>query len=343
VIPEHPRGPQLNRLHGAVDTAAPTVIDDNGVRQWLHGEQLLRNVSAAMTLAAEKGRLVGGRTGPALAEALLRSAEDIDRRADEMRLGAEALNDASVALATAQARALLLEQNVPLPEAVPPYQPPLDPDVDTVAHQADHDTKERLYREVFDSREAQAQQIADDLDARLALATDVMRALHGELTSPEVEEEREEGDDRGPVGPVRRGGATALTGEETQAVVGGVTITDVREVGDTGPSFSPAVLGGVGVAGGLAAGAGLARPGVEGGPRGGFGIPGTVHGNQGATPLGASHRTGAAGTLGRAGISGAVGDSVAAVRGGRRPRDDHPALDDDGWLDDEGVSSAVLG
>ena len=318
MTPEHPRGPQLNRLHGAVDSAAPTVIDDNGVRQWLHGEQLLRNVSAAMILAAEKGRLVGGRTGPALAEALLRSAEDIDRRADEMRLGAEALNDASVALATAQARALLLEQNVPLPEAVPPYKPPLDPEVDTVAHRADHDTKERLYREVFDSREAQAQQIADDLDARLALATDVMRALHGELTSPEVEEEREERDDRGPVGPVRRGGASAGAGPETPAVLGGVT-------------------------GGLAAGAGLARSGVEGGLRGGFGIPGTVHGNQGGAPLGASHRAGAAGTLGRAGISGAVGDSVAAVRGGRRRSDDKPALHDDDWLDDDGVSSAVLG
>ncbi len=344
------RGPHLNRLHGAVDTALPTVIDEDGVKQWLHAEQLLRNVSEALAAASEKGRAIGGKTGPALAEALLRCATGIDERADLLHIGAEALNDSSVALSTAQARTLLLDQDVPLPPDPGPYQPPADPDADPIKARAEHDTAKQGFQDALDSREAIAQQIADDLDARLDTTTTSMKEIHGLVDLPNDEKEQEgPGDEKGPIVPLKRGGPNALGGTAPtgsfESFAAGISLADAP------PGISPAIIsaGGGVLGGGLAAG--LARSGALSDLRGSLN-PAVA---SAPAALGASSRVGSSGTLGggaggagggRSGGHSGLGDPVVSGRGrSRRTRDDDQQVDtgDDEWLDDDGVGLGILG
>jgi hypothetical protein len=319
------KGPWQTQLDLRADTPVREHLG-KGAQEWADSGELLERVAGKLRVAA--GKSFEGKTGEALDKALRATAGDMERRAEVLRKGGEALSVADLTVSTADTDRMTMDADHPQPTdpgAAPTPQGPGQPSKQDLRKAAEHDQAVADYWDTYHRRERIARQAVEAFDAAYEASTATMKEIHGEpdprppgpgdgssgtstpsapSTAPrtppgappptEVPPPHTNQPPPGQVPPDEIPTGTTLpvtpVGPGTELPIGS-TDAPISGTGGVGAG----TLGGLAV-GGLGAGA-LAR--LSGGPL----APGT--GPTGAVrPIGATTRTGTTGALGRPGAPG---------------------------------------
>lgn len=300
-------GPWQQRLHDELDGTAPGAVE-MAATQWELASQLLGVVSASLNHAAGNPALVrvGRETGRAASAAFARSAEALDRKAEELRQGGQAFLVAGRVMRQAQARRDALGTQGPAPTA-PAFGPGPRDEAD-VRKQAAYDTAAAAWQADHERREREARQASEEMAAGFQRSSAILRRIHGE-TEPERDRS---GPADGP-GTTPAGGTTAAGASSYGA---GAAVS--ASASGTGPAAGGGREPGVAVPA-----PGTGGPASQGSPAPAYGVPqGAGAGGGSAVPgptAAATSGSAAASTGAGAALGGlAVGGLAAGAAGGLR-------------------------
>ncbi|HET6937681.1 MAG TPA: hypothetical protein VFI19_03715, partial [Nocardioides sp.] len=173
-------GPKQRLLASYVANANTGHLDDAG-KQWSTAEDLLRRLSGQLdsrSQAIGTDHRFSGSSADAAKKAFSHSSTKMSDRADQMRDGAQAFQDASHALRQAQKASDGFAQHA---GDQPPQQPP---DRNDVHAQKDWQTQNNQFWKNYDSREGDAGDAIQALQANHRQQAAVFARIHGEPPPP---------------------------------------------------------------------------------------------------------------------------------------------------------------
>lgn len=181
------KGPERLRLDAALDQADAFTVRWNGALDWKAANDRLEEVVLALRRAAEDGLSIGGQTGPAMFNAMRRSADNLEERVTLFRRGQDALDQASAAITAITIQRDQIDSD-------PATAPLMDPgsfsdnpewdDEKRMSEQGKHNAAVSAFQEREALREQRAREIAEEFDRRYEEPIAVMKSIHG-LPDPE--------------------------------------------------------------------------------------------------------------------------------------------------------------
>lgn len=181
------RGPERLRLDAALDNADAQAVGVTGAGGWGDAITKLGDVSKALRDAAASGLGIGGRTGPAMFEAMQRSADNIDARVTLFVDGQRALQDSAGLIEDIRAKRDAIDTDpatAPLPDPGSFSDNPEWDDEKRMTEQGKHNAAVNAYQEREALREQRAREIAEEYDRRYEEPIATMKKIHG-IPDPE--------------------------------------------------------------------------------------------------------------------------------------------------------------
>lgn len=181
------RGPERLRLDAALDEADAQAVGVTGAGGWGDAITKLGDVSKALRQAAASGLGIGGRTGPAMFEAMQRSADNIDARVALFVDGQRALHDSAGLIEDIRTKRDRIDTDpatAPLPDPGSFSDNPEWDDKTRLAKQGEHASAVNAYHEREALREQKAREIAEEYDRRYEEPIATMKKIHG-IPDPE--------------------------------------------------------------------------------------------------------------------------------------------------------------
>ena len=179
------RGPERQRLDAALDHANEHAVGTTGAAGWTDAVTKLAYVSKALRDAATSGLGIGGRTGPAMFEAMQRSADNIDQRVALFNEGQSALRDSATIIEDIRAKRDAIDTDpatAPLPDPGSFSDNPEWDDKTRLAKQGEHASAVNAYHEREALREQKAREIAEEYDRRYEEAIATMKKINAHFS-----------------------------------------------------------------------------------------------------------------------------------------------------------------
>ncbi|MGV3561971.1 MAG: hypothetical protein ACO1ON_01705 [Nocardioides sp.] len=181
------KGPERLRLDAALDQADAFTVRWNGALDWKEANDRLDDVVKGLRRAADDGLTIGGQTGPAMFNAMRRSADNLEERVALFRRGQHALDQASAAITAITIQRDQIDSD---PATAPLTNPgsfsdnPEWDDEKRMTEQGKHNAAVSAFQEREALREQRAREIAEEFDRRYEEPIAVMKSIHG-LPDPE--------------------------------------------------------------------------------------------------------------------------------------------------------------
>lgn len=182
-------GPQRLRLDAALSQADEAVVTSNGSVEWATAAARLQYVSEALRTAADTGLGIGGQTGPAMFEAMRRSAKNLDERISLFLEGKAALDSAATTIEQVRRQRDRLDTDPETAAIADPGEFRDDPEWDDekrLREQSRHTAAASAFADREALREQRAREIAEEFDRRYDEPIAVMKKIHG-IPDPEPE------------------------------------------------------------------------------------------------------------------------------------------------------------
>ena len=175
------QGPQEQRLLRALTALEATIGQGSG--EWESCAKALDYVELQLrkyspTVKSE----IGGKTGPQMHDAFVAAADGMNAKAAQLRLGRDALANASTVVTNARTNYDNLGERKHLPPtgARPTANPGEPPSTEVINLQKDYDKAASDAAAEFEHREKVSRFWAGRIDTVYAESTDTMRQIHGE-------------------------------------------------------------------------------------------------------------------------------------------------------------------
>ena len=175
------QGPQEQRLLRALTALEATI--EKGSAEWETCAKALDFVEHQLrTFSPTVRSEIGGKTGPKMHDAFVAAADGMKAKAVHLRLGRDALDNASTVVTDARTNYDNLggRKHLPPAGARPTANPGEPPSTETLNAQKDYDKQVADAAAEFEHREKVARVWAGRIDTVYAESTDTMRQIHGE-------------------------------------------------------------------------------------------------------------------------------------------------------------------
>ncbi len=205
-------GPARQRLDQGLQSTNREAVHSAELA-WRRSSRDMVNVVQGLKRAAESGGTFGGKTGPALWDAMDTAATNLLDHAEEMGHGADALERSATVITAAHQDRTAIDTDLPVRHANPYRSKPGDEDLD----QAQFDLKKQKHDQqqgglVADretQREIRAQEVADAMEQDYEHPIAVMKKIYG---YEETKKKRKNENTRTPYAPGGRSGGPSGTG-----------------------------------------------------------------------------------------------------------------------------------